>query len=177
MAGFRSRLLLWRQTINVKLIFCGGPRCWVLVLPNPLIYQANLSQCWLFLVTRSHAICPSVCRSLSHTHKWMSYWPLTLTLLFMCFLVETGQGGGAASEGARMARRCDGKVGHPLFSLLPKTPSFLFSFLGNWFIFPLSAHSLQFSPQFSNFFSHDYWRHLMTMWSASQRQCGSKTSF
>lgn len=128
-------------------------------------------------------IFPSVCLRLSHTrtdtHKSMSYWLLTLTLLFLCFLVETGQGGGAASEGACMARRCDGKVGHQLLSLLLQDLFFLFSFLfpgklvylrifcpiPSVFLFPLS---LAISPYFTC-------NSLMTMWSASQRQCGNKT--
>lgn len=127
---------------------------------------------WRERGNQSHLpICLSVSLCVSHarTHRSMSYWPLTLTLLFLCFLVETGQGGGAASEGTCMARRSDGKVGHLLLSLPPS----LFFLVYRPIVFPFpSVFQFPLNLAMSPYFPCNS---LMTMWSASQRQCDNKT--
>lgn len=81
---------------------------------------------------------------------------LLMLLLFVCFLVETGEGGWAASEGARMARRCDGKVGY--FSSFYFLPCF---FEKANVTSPSRSHKPPFNLTI----------YLLTMWSASQRLC------
>lgn len=111
--------------------------------------------------------------TLSHMHKSLSSWLLTLTLLFLCccFFAEASQGGRAAPEGTWMARWCDGKVGHTLLSLLLRDVVFLISRqTGLSFVVCPLPSVFPFSAQFSYFTCIS----LMTMWSASQRQCGNK---
>lgn len=141
-------------------------------LENPLNYQVHF-QLYLLLREQGHLpICFSL--TLSHIHKSMSSWLLTLTLLFLCFFfsfAEAGQGGRAAPEGTWMARRCDGKVGHTLLSLLLRDVFFLISRqTGLSFVVCPHPSVFPFPAQFSYFTCIS----LMTMWSASQRQCGNK---
>lgn len=148
--------------------------------PNPLNYPVNLQLYSLLKGTRSRSRFSHlfVCLSLkhTHTHKSKSYWLLTLTPLFLCFLVETGQGSGAATEGACMARRCDGKVGHLLLSLLLQDLLSFFHFFSRQT--GLSSYRLPIPicfPVPSQFSYFLLFNSLMTMWSASQRQCGKNT--
>lgn len=72
--------------------------------------SSELPSCF-FCLTQTHT------GTHTHAHKAsMFVWPLTLTLLFLCSLAETGPGGGAASEGTCVARWSEGKVGTPLLS-------------------------------------------------------------